>query len=88
MKSYKQTTYETCLAVSLMLLVGIKPSKRKEISIWKAGWEFNFLIGQINYFCQKYNKGISVYVENTFYYNDLIKQKNNSVTIINKKNRL
>jgi uncharacterized protein YvpB len=68
---YKQTTYETCLAVALLLLLKIKPTKSREIAVWKAGWAFNFLTGQINYIYKKHHHKLDVYIENKKYLKDI-----------------
>ena len=83
--NYKQTTYESCLSVALMQLLGIKPSRSKEINIWKSGWDFNFLIGQVNYVSNKYDKKITICVENPLYLNDLKKQNSSYVSLIHKR---
>lgn len=67
MKSYKQSTYETCLAVCFMNLLEIIPTRKKEIEIWKHGWNFNFLSGQLNYIAKKYKKNLSLIIDNKYY---------------------
>jgi hypothetical protein len=84
-KCYQQTTYETCLAVCLMWLTDITPTGRKEITIWKSGWHFNFLIGQINYLVENYNKLIDVCVENKTYCKELINKAHNNIQIRQRK---
>lgn len=44
---YKQSTYETCLSVCLLLLVGNRPTQSSELQLWRAGWRFNYLAGQL-----------------------------------------
>lgn len=49
-KPFKQAFYETCLTVCLLLLVGIKPSKRTQLNLWRRGWKKDhYLTGQLNY---------------------------------------
>jgi len=83
MKVIKQSTYETCLA-SCLLMITDGPRK-DEIEIWKHGWKFNYLIGQLNCVASKYGKKLEAYVENKYYFNQLQKQKRKGVEIINKK---
>lgn len=83
MKVIKQSTYETCLPCCLLMMSG--NNKKDEIEIWKHGWRFNYLIGQLNYVSNKYNKNIKSYIENKYYFNQLQKQKNNKIELINKK---
>jgi len=83
MKPIKQTTYETCLACCLLMLTG--KSGKDQIEIWKHGWEFNYLIGQLNFFGNKYNKKITTYIENKYYFNKLKKQSGKNINIVNSK---
>ena len=69
--NYKQTTYETCLAVNLMLIAALKPNRSKELKIWQAGWDFNFLTGQANYVAKNFDKKFQIYIENSFYFSTL-----------------
>jgi hypothetical protein len=34
-------------------------TRKDEIEIWKHGWKFNYLIGQLNYIANKYKKEIT-----------------------------
>ena len=83
MKVIKQSTYETCLACCLLMMMG--RTGRDEIEIWKRGWRFNYLIGQLNYVSGKYGREFKVYVENRYYFNQLQKQRGSGVTLVNKK---
>jgi hypothetical protein len=83
MKIIKQSIYETCLACCLLMLTG--KSRKNEIEIWKHGWKFNYLIGQLNYVASKYGKEIEAYVENKRYFNQLKKQKGRGIKLVNKK---
>lgn len=60
-------------------------TNKDEIKIWNHGWKFNYLIGQLNYVANKYKKEIIAYIENKHYFNQLQKQKNRRVKLINKK---
>lgn len=83
MKIIKQSTYETCLSCSLLMITG--KTKRDEIEIWKHGWKFNYLIGQLNYFSKKYKQKFTAYIENKYYFNQLQDQKEKNIELINKK---
>jgi len=66
MKTYKQSTSNTCLPSSFLLLLNIKPNQEKEMEIFINGLKFNredFTIGQINFVANKYRKNIVVYVQ-------------------------
>lgn len=84
MKIIKQSAYETCLPCSLMMMVG-KRGRQDEIEIWKHGWKFNYLIGQLNFVSEKYKIKIRAYIENKYYFSQLQKQKGRSVELENKK---
>jgi len=58
---------------------------KDEIKIWKQGWRFNYLIGQLNYVARKYGKAIKAYIENQYYFNELQNQKEDGVELVNKK---
>lgn len=83
MKIIKQSTYETCLACCLLMMTG--GIRKDEIEIWKRGWRFNYLIGQLNYVVRKYDREFEVYVENKYYFNQLQKQKGRGIKLVNKK---
>lgn len=83
MKVIRQSTYETCLACCLLMMVG--KTKKDEIEIWRHGWKFNYLIGQLNYVASKYGKTFEVYVENKYYFNQLQKQKGKGVKLMQMK---
>ena len=84
MKILKQSTYETCLACCLLMVVDGK--RKDEIEIWKHGWEIGqYLIGQLNYVANKYGKSVEAYIENKYYFNQLENQKEKKVKLINKK---
>ena len=85
MKIIKQTTYETCLASVLLMLISQSWSRNKEIEIWKHGWEFNYLIGQLNYIAKRYKKSFEVYIENQYYFRELRKEKNQGIELVNLK---
>ena len=85
MKVIKQSTYETCLASALLMLIGEPWNRNKEIEIWKQGWKFSYLISQLNYVAKKYKKDFSVYVENWHYFIELQKEKGRGVELINAK---
>ena len=63
MKVYQQTTYESCLACSLLMAVGEDIDREKELELWKSGWDFKFMIGQFNKVAEDYSKELEVYIE-------------------------
>lgn len=83
MKVIKQSTYETCLACCLLMVTN-SPTK-EEIEIWKHGWKFNYLIGQLNYAAKKYNKKIAAYIESSRYLKNLQKINAGNVELVKKK---
>jgi hypothetical protein len=58
---------------------------KDEIEVWKHGWQFNYLIGQLNYVSGLYNKKIEAYIENEYYFDELQFQKSENVSLINKQ---
>ena len=58
---------------------------KDEIEIWKQGWKFNYLIGQLNYVSDKYGKKIVAYIENEYYFNELQPTKGQGVQLVNQK---
>ncbi len=83
MKIIKQSTYESCLPCCLLMLTG--KSNKDEIKIWKSGWKFDYLIGQLNFVSAKYKRQFDVYVENKYYFNEFEAVKNSNIKLINKK---
>lgn len=83
MKIIKQTTHDTCLPCALLMLVG--GNKKDEIEVWKHGWNFNYLIGQLNFASKKYNKNLLAYIENKYYFGQISKQKKGKVDLKNAK---
>jgi len=59
--------------------------RKDEIEVWRHGWKFNYLIGQLNYAAEKYGKKFEAYIENKYYFNQLQKQKSGGVALMNKK---
>ena len=85
MKIIKQSTYETCLASDLLMLIDESWSRSKEIEIWKHGWGFNYLIGQLNYVAKKYKKNFVVYIESQYYFRELRREKSQGIELVNSK---
>lgn len=83
MKIIKQSTYESCLSCCLLMLT--QNDSKHEIEVWKHGWKFNYLIGQLNYVANKFKTKIEAYVENKYYFGQLNLEKNKNVNLINKK---
>lgn len=83
MNLIKQSTYESCLPCCLLMVTG--NDNKDEIEVWKHGWQFNYLIGQLNYVSGLYNKKIEAYIENEYYFDELQFQKSENVSLINKQ---
>jgi len=64
-----------------MNLFGVKPSRMKEIEIWKRGWDMNFLIGQLNYAVEKYGRPLSLFVDHAGYSRELKAQTKKDVFV-------
>lgn len=66
-QEYKQSTFETCLAVGLLNLIGIKISQKKELSVIHYALKFlkdNFTIGHLDFIANNFNIGLDFYVDN------------------------
>lgn len=83
MRIIKQSTYETCLPCSLLMITG--KNKKYEIEIWKHGWKFNYLIGQLNFVSKKFKTKFKAFIENRYYFGQLQKQKNQKISLVNQK---
>lgn len=81
MEPIKQSTYESCLSCCLLMLV--ESNNEDEIEIWKHGWKFNYLSGQLNYVSSQYGKKIKAYIENEYYFNQLQLEKDKGVQLVN-----
>lgn len=68
---YKQQSNQGCLAVDLMYLFGIEPSRKKEQDILSDGLfrlRENFTLGCVATFLDRYqNKSVVLYVDNAYY---------------------
>lgn len=85
-KPYKQSFYETCMTVCLMLLCGIKPSKRLEFLIWKNGWKQNvYLSGQINFIAGRFQKYFTLTVESKSYLREVNKKISRRIKLESRK---
>ncbi len=85
MNLYKQSTYETCLAVSLLHILDIVPNRKKEIEIWRKGWNFNFLEGQLNAVVGQYSVSLNVFVGSKIYGEYLCSHVYSNIHIIHQK---
>ena len=84
-KPYKQTTFETCLAVCLMLMAGIKPTYKREVQICKMGRGFNFAKGQLNYLARNLGKDLAVFVDNKTYFRKFKRDLHKKIVAQNEK---
>ncbi len=65
-QEYEQTTFETCLSVSLLNLLNVKISKKKELELFIHALKFSkkdFSIGHLDYVVKKFNKKLDLYVD-------------------------
>lgn len=85
MKPYKQTIYETCLAVCMLQLLNIKPTSEMEVEIWKNGWKFNFLEGQLNFVTKKWDQKVDLIIENKDYAQHLQRLVNQNIRVFHRK---
>ena len=62
-------------------------ARKDEIEIWRHGWKFNYLIGQLNYAASQYGVKFEAYVENKYYFSQLQNQKRKGVARGKSKDR-
>jgi len=77
-QKYEQSTFETCLAVCLLNVVGIKISKKKEMEIINYALNFskyNFTLGHLDLIAKKFNVELNFYLDNKAYFNFVKKFK-------------
>ena len=77
-QKYEQTTLETCLAVDLLNLVGVKISQKLEKEIINYALDFskdNFTIGHLDFVAKKFNVRLDFYVDNKSFFNFIKKFK-------------
>lgn len=76
-KPYAQTTYETCLAVSLLQAIG-EANRKNEIDCIHHSLEYSkddFVIGHLDFIKKRFHATFKRYVNNRFYHRRL-KSKN------------
>ncbi len=88
-QEYEQTTFETCLAVDLLNLVGAEISKKIEREVINYALDFsknNFTIGHLDFIAKKFNTKFDFYVDNRMFFN-FIKKFNfsNKINLIQEK---
>ena len=77
-QQYAQTTNQTCLAVALLSLAGVKITKHEEWKTFEYALKFckeDFTIGHIQYIAQKHKTNFVNYIDNKYYYSHLKKKK-------------
>ncbi|SRR3989344_3593399 len=77
-QKYEQSTFETCLAVDLLNLVGTEISKKIEREVIDYALDFskdNFTIGHLDFVAQKFNVDLDFYVDNKPFFNFIKKFK-------------
>jgi len=89
MNNYIQTTYETCLAISLLniLKIHIDKTKEKEVIIFSLDFsKDSFTLGHLEYFCKYYDSKFNLYIDNDIYKNFLWNIKfSQNINLVNKK---
>jgi hypothetical protein len=88
---YKQQSNQGCLAVDLMYLFGIEPTREKELDILSDGLfrlRDNFTLGCLVAFLDRYkDKSVVLYVDNKYYLDNLSKLvKHPRIKMVHKKN--
>jgi hypothetical protein len=88
---YKQQSNQGCLAVDLMCLFGIEPTRQKEEEILSDGLfrlRENYTLGCSQAFLDRYpDKAVTLYVDNKFYLNVLKGWVNHPrITMVYRKN--
>ncbi len=88
-QEYEQTTFETCLAVNLLNLIGVKISKKLERKVIDYALDFskeNFTIGHLDFIAKEFNVGLDFYVDNKTFFNFMRELKfSNKINLIQKK---
>ena len=88
-QKYEQSTFETCLAVDLLNLVGTEISKKIEREVIDYALDFskdNFTIGHLDFVAQKFNVDLDFYVDNKPFFNFIKKFKfSNRVNLLKEK---
>lgn len=70
-KRYKQTAYETCLPVCLLLASGQEVSPEEEMRLFIEGIKNrpdNYLLGMVESFVGNYGLGVEIYVDNKYFW--------------------
>lgn len=88
-QNYEQSTFESCLAVDLLNLVGTKISQNKEREVIDYALDFskdNFTIGHLDFIAKKFNAELDFYVDNKPFFN-FIKKINfsNKINLLQEK---
>ncbi len=88
-QKYEQTTFETCLAVDLLNLVGVEISQKLEREVINYALDFskdNFTIGHLDFIAEKFNARLDFYVDNKSFFNFIKKFKfSDKINLIQEK---
>ncbi len=88
-QKYKQTTFETCLAVDLLNLIRMKISQKLEREVIDYALDFskdNFTIGYLDFISREFNVGLDFYVDNKQFFNFIKKFKfSNKIRLLQEK---
>ncbi len=88
-QKYEQTTFETCLAVDLLNLIGVEISQKLEREFINYALDFskdNFTVGHLDFIAKKFNVWLNFYVDNKPFFNFIKEFKfSNKITLIQEK---
>ncbi len=88
-QEYEQSTFETCLAVALLNLVGVNISYEREREAIDYALDFskeNFTIGHLDFVAEKTNTELDFYVDNKQFFNFIKKVKfSNKINLVQEK---
>ncbi|MBI5392422.1 hypothetical protein HZA96_01010 [Candidatus Woesearchaeota archaeon] len=88
-QKYQQSTFETCLAVDLLNLVGIEISQKIEREVIDYVLDFsrdNFTIGHLDFIAKRYDAKLNLYVDNKPFFNFIKKFKfSGNINLFNQK---
>lgn len=86
--TYTQTSCESCLPVCLLTLGEIEISREKELQLLfdgLSGLKDSYAFGVLEAFVKTYNKEVTLFVDNKYFTNFLIKKSNSpQITVVYK----
>lgn len=88
-RKYQQTTFETCLAVCLLNILGVKITPKREREIFYYALNFskdNFVVGHLDFVARKFGAKIDFYIDNKSFFNFIKKFKfSKNISLIQEK---